>query len=113
MRKKILSAAALALLLTLTLTACGKKLEDRLAGSWYMEGREKPLFTLYDDGTCEIDGEYGTGRWAVVNDNQLKLTNFYGESVTIELVSVENGCLTMQDAKGATGNLWNSPKERN
>lgn len=110
MRKKILSAAALALLLILALTACGKKLEDRLAGSWYAEGRSKPEVILYDDGTCEIDREYGTGYWTVVNDKILKLTTFYGESTTAEIVSLDDGCMTVQDAQGNTAQLWNTPQ---
>lgn len=113
MKKRILSVALLALLLSVALTACGKKLADQLPGSWYREGRSKPLFTLYDDGSCEIDGEYGTGRWALVNDNQLKLTNFYGESVTMgEVKGVEDGCLTIyNDTLGKSTQLWNSPQK--
>lgn len=89
--------------LSLIFTGCSKSLESQLVGSWYREGNvttnrdggKGPAFTLYSDGTCEIASEYGTGTWAVVNENQLKLTNFYGESETITIVSIEDGCLTL------------------
>ena len=68
----------------LLLAGCAEKInfEAQLAGKWYSEGSQEAAFILYDDGTCEISGEYGTGTWSVVNDNQLKLTNFYGETET-------------------------------
>lgn len=79
--------------------------KKQLVGSWYINGTTSitrdgdrgPAFTLYSDGTCKIATEYGTGRWAVVNDNQLKLTNFYGESDTKTIKSLKNGCLIMED----------------
>lgn len=113
MKKRIITVAILALILSVALTACGKSLKDQLAGSWYREGRSEPVFTLYDDGTCKIDGEYGTGKWAVVNENQLKLTTFYGESATMgEILGIENGCLTIRnDTLGKTTQLWNTPQK--
>ena len=68
----------LMLCMTLFLSACGKNYEKQLVGTWYREGDSSTAFTLYDDGTCEIAGEYGTGSWAVVNDDQFKLSIFYG-----------------------------------
>lgn len=95
------------------LAGCGQSLESQLVGSWYVDGRESsqraggmgPYFTLYSDGTCKLSWEYGTGTWALVNDNTLKLTDFYGESTTAKVVSVEGGCLTMEGG----GVLWDSP----
>lgn len=84
----------------------GRSYEKQLVGSWYREGDSRPVFTLYDDGTCEIAYEYGTGRWAVVNDGKLKLTNFYGESETKAIESLKNGCLTMEDGTV----YWSSPQ---
>lgn len=88
-------------------------MESQLAGSWYLDGYETsqraggtgPYFTLYSDGTCKLSWEYGTGTWAVVNDNELKVTDFYGESMTAKIISVEGGCLTMEGG----GVLWDSP----
>ena len=80
-------------------------MEDQLVGSWYRNGKTSitrdgtrgPIFTLYDDGTCELASEYGTGTWSIVNENQLKLTNFYGESETETIASVEDGRFILDD----------------
>ena len=48
---------------------------------------------------------FSTGHWALVNDNQLKLTNIYGQVINIfdgssqpmTIVSLKNGCLTLED----------------
>lgn len=77
------------LIFVLLLTGCGSK-EDKLVGTWYREGEEDAAFILYDDGTCEILGEYGVGTWSIVNENQFKLTNFYGESEVATIESIDN-----------------------
>lgn len=110
MKAKRVGAMALLLALVLSLVGCGKSLEKQLVGSWYLEGRNKPNFILYDDGTCNIPNEYGHGTWAVVNDNQLKLTTFYGETAVMTIESLENGCLKGTDSHGNTGTLWNTPQ---
>ena len=81
----------------------------KLLGEWYADPEassiDEPLFTLYTDGTCTIWGEYGTGHWALVNDNQLKLTNIYGQvlnifdgsSTPMTIVSLTKDCLTLED----------------
>ena len=61
-------------------TANEKDLVSLLSGSWYSDGNQEPAFILYEDGTCEIANEHGTGTWSVENENQLKLTNYYGET---------------------------------
>lgn len=86
------------LICVLALSACGKDDYSQLVvGTWYHEGSSTPAFTLYDDGTCEIAGEYGEGKWSVVNDNQLKLSNYYGETETAVIVSVDNKCLILEN----------------
>ena len=84
-----------ALVLVLLLGGCKSK-EDKIVGSWYRDGSQSLAFTLYDDGTCDIPGEYGTGTWAIVNNNQFKLTNYYGESeiANIEEISGEKFILS-------------------
>lgn len=86
----------------------GKKSEDLLVGAWYADPEttsfEEPYFTLYSDGTCAILMEYGTGSWSVVNDDQLKITNFYGQIINIfdgsstpmTIVSLEKGHLVLE-----------------
>ena len=87
----------------------GGSYEDKLLGEWYADPEassiDEPFFTLYSDGTCTIWGEYGTGHWALVNDNQLKLTNIYGQvlnifdgsSTPMTIVSLTKDCLTLED----------------
>ena len=88
----------------LSLTGCTGKtsLETQLSGTWYMEGGQEVAFVLYDDGTCEIAGEYGTGTWSVVNDDQFKLTNYYGESETATIEKIEKDILVLSDGNVRT-----------
>lgn len=88
--------------------------EKKLADSWYGPHEETPRFTLYSDGTCKINHEYGTGKWAVVNEDQLKITNFYGEAQVFTIISIKGGCLTLEKESNwgtSTTELWNSPQE--
>ncbi len=79
-------------------------MKSQLIGSWYLngettydrDGKESPTFILYSNGTCMIASAYGTGTWELVNENRLKLTNFYGESETIAIESLKDGCLTLE-----------------
>ncbi len=102
-----------ALMIAGLLAGCGQSLESQLAGSWYRDGLETtqrdgsqgPTFTLYSDGTCKLSNEYGTGTWAVVNEDSLKLTSYYGETDTAKITSLKGGCLTLEN--GAV--FWDSP----
>ena len=78
------------------MTACeSKSIDSQLVGSWYIDEGETASFILYSDGTCEIAGEYGVGKWSVVNDNVLKLTNYYGQVETATIKSIGNGILVV------------------
>ena len=90
--KRIL-ALLLCIIFCLNLTACGNSKEKKLAGDWYTDA-DILQFSLYSDGTCEIRGEYGTGKWTVLDDGRLKLTNFYGESDTCKY-ELEGDTLTL------------------
>lgn len=82
----------------LFLAACGETTKnsiDDLCQSWYKEGNDWASFILYDDGTCELSSKYGTGSWAIVNDNMLKLTDIYGDSTTQEIKSISSECLIL------------------
>lgn len=112
--RTILAFVSATLFVVMLFTCCSgsNSYEKQLATSWYAEGEDSPAFTLYSDGTCEIDGEYGTGKWSVVNEDQLKLTNFYGESIVVTIVSIEDGCLTISDGGENTAYMWNSPQKQ-
>jgi len=81
------------------LAGCSKEtnISSLLPGTWYPKGSESAAFTLYDDGTCEIEGEYGTGKWSVVSENQLKLENYYGETQIADIKEVLDGKLILAD----------------
>ena len=88
------------IIILVVLAACGKKdsYEQSLASTWYFEGDSSPAFTLYSDGTCEISGEYGMGKWSIVNNNVLKLTNFYEESQTATIIEITDDSFTIEDS---------------
>lgn len=95
---RICALALVMVLIILLFSRCGGgSVEDNLVGSWYLERNGSHMFTLYDDGTCKIDGEYGTGTWAVVNENKLKLSNFYGSTQVVEIVDVSRDMLVVGD----------------
>lgn len=83
------------------MTGCGKKSqpktktkEELLAGDWYSFFTE-PALSVYDDGTYTMYGDYGTGHWAIVNEDRLKLTDFYGETHIMRLVDIDESKLTL------------------
>lgn len=112
MKKRIIALLLiLVLVISAVISGCGKKekqLEEMLVGIWYLggemtttrDGGKGPELILYSDGSCEMASEYGTGKWSVVNDNQLKLTNYYGETETKYILSVGGGQLRLGDEKG-------------
>lgn len=81
-------------ILALLLTACSPNYSKKLQGSWYDGSSEQ--YRFYSDGTCEISGHYGTGTWSVIDGDTLKISDYYGETATAKIVSVENGCLTLK-----------------
>lgn len=70
--------------------------ESWLVGTWYDDDSSPSFaFALYSDGTCKIPNEYGTGKWAVVNEDNLKLTNFCGESATFKISKITGNTLIL------------------
>ena len=76
--KKLVSVL-LAVLMLLSLAACGtKSMKEQLVGSWYTSDGGSLAMTLYDDGTCVV-GQSVTGdkismEWSLIDDELLKLT---------------------------------------
>jgi len=97
MNRKNLRYGLLLLLIVFLFTGCAGQasVEEQLAGNWCVDGEDEILFALYDDGTCQIAGSYGTGTWSVVNDNQLKLTDFYGQTEIAAIKEIKDGKLTL------------------
>lgn len=91
-------AMMMVLCMVVGLSGCSQSYEKALEGSWYRQGYEEPAFTFYSDGTCTSGGANGTGTWAVVNDNQLKITEPMlqgGDSAILTIESLDHGCLTL------------------
>ena len=61
-----------------TLVGCGKKKktkEELLVGDWYGRYDDEPVITFYKDSTYQMLGDYGLGKWLIVNDDTLRLVN--------------------------------------
>ena len=54
-------------------------------------------FTLYDDGTVTIPGSYGQGKWSLVNDDVLKISDFYGETMTLKIDDLDDQWLVVYE----------------
>ena len=83
-RRNFLRMATIAVLISGMgmLSSCGKSKEELMSGDWYLQGDDRLSLSLYDDGTCQIRGDYGQGKWSIVDEDTLKLTDFYGETRT-------------------------------
>lgn len=98
------------LLLISVLAGCGGSgYEKKLVGSWYTKGYSDADFTFYSDGTCEVRNEYGTGRWSIMDGNVLKIIDFYGETETADIVSLEDGCLTLNRGQDGQSVFYDAP----
>lgn len=93
--KKLIKTSAALLAALLMLTGCSASDEELLADTWYIEGKDNMSFDLYSDGTCKIANSYGTGKWEIVNGNQLKLTDYYGQSQTVTIDEISEGKLVV------------------
>ena len=68
-----------------------------LANNWYRQWSESVSFTLYDDGTVTIPGSYGQGKWSLVNDDVLKISDFYGETMTLKIDDLDDQWLVVYE----------------
>ena len=59
-------------------------------------------FRFIDDGTCQIQGDYGQGKWSIVDEDTLKLTDFYGETRTYPITAVDDNSLELELPNGET-----------
>lgn len=81
-----------------SLTLRGKKTTEKLIiGDWYRQWSESVSFTLYDDGTVTIPGSYGQGKWSLVNDDVLKISDFYGETMTLKIDDLDDQWLVVYE----------------
>ena len=97
-RREFLRIAAAAALVcaAASLTGCGQNVEKLVVGDWYLVGSERLRFTIYDDGTVNIPGTYGTGKWSIVNKDQLKVSDFYGETFVLKIDDIDKNSMTVR-----------------
>lgn len=98
-RRKFLKLAAAAAMVCAAggLTGCKRNVNKLVIGDWYLEGSDRLRFTIYDDGTVNIPGTYGTGRWSIVNDDQLKISDFYGETFVLKVEDIDKKSMTARE----------------
>lgn len=91
----------------LSFVACGSKesTRDKLVGAWYFKGSDSFAFELYEDGKCEIDGEFGTGRWSYSENGWLTLKNSFGDSEKAYVTEVTDDKLIVSNGN-STSELW-------
>ncbi len=80
-----------------SVTLRGKKTTEKLLINWYRQWSESVSFTLYDDGTVTIPGSYGQGKWSLVNDDVLKISDFYGETMTLKIDDLDDQWLVVYE----------------
>ena len=60
-----------------------------IIGDWYQQWSDSLTFSIYDDGTVNVPSSYGLGKWSLVNDNQLILSDFYGETIILKIENID------------------------
>lgn len=104
--KTTLNKIVIIFLMMISLTSCsGSK---SISGNWYLPERSEPQFSLYDDGTCQISGQYGTGKWSLINGNELHLINYYGEMQNVTVESVDSNKMVISNGSDRL-ELYRSP----
>ena len=95
----LLAVCAVAVVVAIgSLTTHGKKKTEKLVvGDWYRQWSESLTFTIYDDGTVNIPGSYGLGKWSVANEDQLILTDFYGETTILKIVGIDTDNMEVRE----------------
>ena len=72
-----LTAATALVCAAAPLTGCRKKnIKKLVLGDWYMEGYSRLEYAIYDDGSCQVRSGYGLGKWSIVNDDKLRISDF-------------------------------------
>lgn len=81
-----------------SLTLRGKKTTEKLIiGDWYQQWSDSLTFSIYDDGTVNVPSSYGQGKWSLVNDDVLKISDFYGETMTLKIDDLDDQWLVVYE----------------
>lgn len=95
--KKIIKTSAALLAALLMLTGCSASDEELIADIWYMEGYDEISLDMRIDGTCKMANEYGMCTWTIVNGNQLQITTYDGDVMTVNIDEISKGKLVISD----------------
>lgn len=76
--------------------AGGNNTEKLLLGDWYMEGYSRLEYAIYDDGSCQVRSGYGLGKWSVVNDDKLRISDFYGQTLIYKIEKISKKSMTLR-----------------
>lgn len=97
-RRTFLRAAAAAVLAgaAFSLTGCGKDKKKLLLGDWYMAGSSRLRYTIYDDGSCQVGNGYGLGKWSLVNDEKLTISDFYGQTLVYKIENIDKDSMELR-----------------
>ena len=79
------------------LTGCRKKnIKKLVLGDWYMEGYSRLEYAIYDDGSCQVRSGYGLGKWSIVNDDKLRISDFYGQTLIYKIEKISKKSMTLR-----------------
>ena len=95
--KKFIKTSAALLATLLMLTGCSASDEELIADTWYIEGNDGISLDLRIDGTGKMANEYGMCTWAIVNGNQLQITTYDGDVMTVNIEELSKGKLVISD----------------
>lgn len=92
-----LGAAAALVCAAAPLTGCRKKnIKKLVLGDWYMEGYSRLEYAIYDDGSCQVRSGYGLGKWSIVNDDKLRISDFYGQTLIYKIEKISKKSMTLR-----------------
>ena len=102
--------AHLILLVSLSVISCGQKVENRVIGKWAIEGYEELHIEFFADNTFFRAAlpllEEGTGKWIVLDDSRLKLTDDSDNSILLfEELQISGGKMTFLEDGNSTETL--------
>ena len=86
--KRALAVLLIVLLMASMLSACGVG-SQQVVGKWYSS--QNKCLDVRKNGSWQLDGWYGSGRWEYMGDGIIEFTDFYGEIYKAELGEDENG----------------------
>ena len=73
-----------------------ENIKKLVLGDWYMEGYSRLEYAIYDDGSCQVRSGYGLGKWSIVNDDKLRISDFYGQTLIYKIEKISKKSMTLR-----------------